>query len=112
MTKTIKDGEFSNTASGGKGSGDITYESNNERVAEVDKKTGRVTITGSGTALITATKAEDEQYASASIQYEIRVSGKQTQEISFSQPGTVTKTITESEFINTASGGDGKGKIT
>ena len=54
---------------------EVTYSSNNEDVAIVDAETGEVTLTGAaGTAVITATAEQTEEYKSAVATYSIIVS--------------------------------------
>ncbi|HEU4690674.1 MAG TPA: hypothetical protein VFS23_20035, partial [Vicinamibacterales bacterium] len=58
-----------NAASGGAGTGAITYVSNNSGVMTVDATSGAATAAGLGTATITATKAADANYNSANASY-------------------------------------------
>ena len=53
---------------------DVTYASSNAAVAEVDATTGEVTIIGEGTATITATAEETDEYDEGSASYTIKVS--------------------------------------
>lgn len=55
-----------------KGDGSVTYTSSNEKVATVDEN-GKVSIKGAGTATITATAAETDNYKDASASYELTV---------------------------------------
>jgi hypothetical protein len=73
IDKIVGNGPFANTASGGGGTGSITYASDTFAVATVDANTGTVTIAGAGTATITATKAADSQYLAASATYTLLV---------------------------------------
>ena len=68
----LTDETVRHTATGGEGNGLITYDSNNTGVATVDKD-GVVTINGAGTAIITATKAGDNNYLPASAIYSLKV---------------------------------------
>lgn len=63
----------------------VTYTSDNESVATVEASTGAVTIIGAGTAKITATAMETEEYRSAIATYSITVS-KLSQTLSFEKP--------------------------
>jgi len=54
-----------NVASGGAGTGAITYDGGNSNAAMVDATTGEVTAVGLGSALIIATKAADANYNAA-----------------------------------------------
>lgn len=58
--------------------GAITYSSSNTAVATVDALTGLVTAKKLGTATITATLAETNQFASATATYSLSVTRKQT----------------------------------
>ncbi len=63
------DTSYSNTASGGKGTGAITYTSSNPSVATVDAITGDVTLLSMGSTTITATKAADTFFQQAKASY-------------------------------------------
>ena len=63
----------------------VTYTSDNENVATVEASTGAVIIMGAGTAKITATAMETEEYCSAIATYTITVS-KLSQTLSFEKP--------------------------
>ena len=64
---------FTNTVSGGSGTGAVTYNSADTLIAEVDTVTGEVTLIGEGTVSITATKAADSNYNSVAVSYELTV---------------------------------------
>ena len=61
---------LSNVASGGAGTGVISYSSSNTTVATVDAA-GQLTVVGIGTATITAEKAADANYTAASASYTV-----------------------------------------
>jgi hypothetical protein len=69
----VGDGSFSNLASGGSGTGAITYSTDTPAAASVNATSGLVTINGAGVAEITATKAGDSTYQSATAVYQVRV---------------------------------------
>ena len=73
ITRTYGDATFTHVASGGTGSGAITYTSSNTAVATVNATSGLVTIKGAGTATITAIKAADGAYAEATASYALTV---------------------------------------
>ena len=73
ITRTYGDAAFTHVASGGTGSGAITYTSSNTAVATVNATSGLVTIKGAGTATITAIKAADGAYAEAKASYALTV---------------------------------------
>ena len=61
VTKTWGDDAFTNKLTN-TGDGTVSYASSNTNVATVDKKTGKVTIKGAGTATITATAEDGTNY--------------------------------------------------
>jgi hypothetical protein len=76
LYKFLGDAPYTDAASGGQGSGEVTYVSDTPTVATVDQASGMVTIQGAGVASITATKGADTVYASAQATYSVRVSPK------------------------------------
>lgn len=56
--------------------GEITYSSNNEKVATVNAKTGQYTIVGAGEAVITATLTGNDYYEEATATYKLIVAQK------------------------------------
>ena len=72
VAKTYGDQPFTQTVTGAQTK--VTYTSNDENVAKVNAQTGEVTIVGAGDAVITATAAETDVYASASASYTLTVS--------------------------------------
>jgi trimeric autotransporter adhesin len=76
ITKTYGDAAFANAiTTAHKGSGDITYHSENTDVATVDGS-GQVTIHKAGSTVISAEKAEDVKYAHATTTYTLTVNPK------------------------------------
>ena len=75
VAKEVGDANFTQTATGGSGTGAITYSSSTEAVATVNATTGEVTIvaTEAGTTTITATKAGDDTYNPISDSYTVTV---------------------------------------
>lgn len=65
IERQLEEGDFTNTASGGEGTGAITYVSSNTSVLEVNATSGEVTVVAPGEAVVTATKAADGAFASA-----------------------------------------------
>ena len=88
----------SNVASGGAGSGATSYASSDTAIATVDAS-GQITLHAAGTATITATKAADTTYATASTNYGVDVVEK-----SFVMSGWIGATETDVSF---SSGTDG-----
>ena len=64
VNKTFGDANFTNELTK-TGDGTVTYSSSDTKVAEVDSKTGEVTIKGNGEATITATVADSPTYTYA-----------------------------------------------
>lgn len=65
VTKTYGDAVFTHAATGGSGTGAVTYSSSDPAVATIDNS-GTVTIQKAGTTTLTATKAGDATYTEAS----------------------------------------------
>ena len=65
VTKTYGNEDFTLTATGEVKGSTVTYESNAPAVAEVDSATGKVTIKGAGTAVITAKASATAEYDAA-----------------------------------------------
>ena len=63
----------SNLASGGTGTGAITYQSSNTNILSVNAASGVATGIAIGTATVTATKAADTSFAQAQATYTINV---------------------------------------
>lgn len=72
ITKTYGE-TFTNAATGAAEGSTVTYSSSNEKVATVDND-GAVTATGAGTAVITATASETDDYKEATASYNLTVS--------------------------------------
>jgi uncharacterized protein YjdB len=99
-----------NTASGGGGTGAITYQSSNTSVLTIDPTSGLATGMTVGSATVTATKAADASFSQAQATYTVNVTLAQ-QAIAFAQPGPIT-VLVGATLTNTASGGGGTGAIT
>jgi uncharacterized protein YjdB len=99
-----------NVASGGGGSGAITYQSSNTSVLSIDPASGLATCMSVGSAIVTATKAADASFAQAQATYTVNVTLAQ-QAIAFTQPGPLT-VLVGATLTNLASGGGGTGEIT
>ena len=74
VNKTFGDANFTNELTK-TGDGTVTYSSSDTKVAEVDSKTGEVTIMGKGEATITATVTDGDNYtyATKTASYKINV---------------------------------------
>ncbi len=62
ISTTIGDAPYTQPATGGTSSADITYSSDNETVATVNPNTGEVTLVGVGSTAITASRDQDINY--------------------------------------------------
>lgn len=71
VTKTYGE-SFTNAATGAAKGSTVTYSSSNKKVATVDND-GAVTATGAGTAVITATASETDDYKEATASYNLTV---------------------------------------
>ena len=71
VTATYKDPTFTQTVNSAHTT--VTYTSSKPSVATVNATTGEVTIVGAGETTITATAAETDVYASASVSYTLKV---------------------------------------
>lgn len=80
---------FTTAASGGAGTGEITYASSDMTVATVDNA-GLVSVVKPGTVIITATRAADAHYTQTTASYTLIVK-KMAQSISFLNPGVSAK---------------------
>ena len=69
----LGDATYSNPASGGLGTGVITYTSSLPAVATVNSNTGQVTLVADGDVVITASKAADANYEAAQASYTMHV---------------------------------------
>ena len=103
VIKTPGDGNFTFTATGGSGTGAVTYGSSDEAVATVDD-TGEVTIVAAGATTITATKAADDNYNGATNSYILTVGT--THEVTLpndasgnAASGFVTLTVTDTVVV-------------
>jgi len=108
ISKKYGDANFTNIATGGEGSGAISYSSSDTSVAIVDATSGEVSINLPGSAIITATKAADAHYRAATTSYKISIP-KLVQSIAFADGGPIYKTSNSANFSNIASGGVGTG---
>lgn len=92
---TVEYGQaLTNTASGGAGSGAISYNSGNSALATVDSS-GNIVTLQPGSVTITATKAADAHYAAAGATYSLNIVAA-TRSIVFTDPGPVKLTVNQS----------------
>ncbi|WP_317931827.1 putative Ig domain-containing protein [Halioxenophilus sp. WMMB6] len=73
ISKALNEAAFTNLASGGSGSGAISYSSSDTAVASVDAASGEVTLVSAGSTTITASKAADSNYLATSAAYQLAV---------------------------------------
>lgn len=105
---------FTNTASGGQGTGSVTYKivSDVDKIASIDKNTGTVTFSAAGTITVRATKDSDDTYNEATAEYTVTAVRYPQTEFKFqtTNPGTILYADGKT-FENEASGGSGTGAI-
>lgn len=112
---TIIFGEkFSNTAAGGSGEGEITYQSDNPAVAEVDPKSGELTVKQAGRVTITAIKPGGDCYHDKTASYTLTITKAEQNAIVFQTP--IPQDINYSDNLvfknEIIKGGLGTGKVT
>ena len=73
IAKTVGDAAFTNTVTGGVGTGPITYLSGTPGTATVNATTGQVTIVAAGSTVITATKTSTVTHAATTNTYTVNV---------------------------------------
>ena len=100
ITKTYGDAPFINPLSGART--DVTYQSGDTNVAEVNAATGEVTIKKVGTATITASAAETGEYAGASANYTLTVVRRSVTITGLSAADKVYDKTTAAEITGTA----------
>lgn len=105
---------YTNTATGGQGTGDVTYAiTAGSDVADIDPVTGKLTFKKPGTVQVTATKAADDAYAAVTTTYIVKSIKYPQAEFKFENSNApIVVGFASGSFTNTASGGSGTGKIT
>ena len=99
MTYHDNGNRYVQTASGGQGSGAISYTVISGSAAEVQEQTGVVTILTAGDVTIKATKAADDRYGEASAVYTLHI-GKAAQSYRLSQAGVAALTYGTRSYTN------------
>ena len=103
------DGSFTLSTTGGDGSGAVTFLATpGTTVLSISGETA--TITGAGTVTVTAVKAGDLVYNSATATREITVLKGAQAPLTITNPGT--KTFGDADFTLTSTGGSGTGALT
>ncbi|CAA0096838.1 Uncharacterised protein [BD1-7 clade bacterium] len=111
LTAMYGDTLLANIATGGNGTGSVTYSSNAPAIVSVDEISGIVTILQTGTATITARKARDTEYSAAYGHYQIDIARAPQDNLGFTVEGNIVKTFGEAPFINAINGGSGSGAV-
>jgi hypothetical protein len=109
VARVFGNAPFTQAASGGSGSGAVTYVSSATGVATVTSA-GLVTIVGAGSATITATKAADANYNAATDSYALTVA--KANQTALNAGADATKNLSDGSFTQAATGGSGTGAIT
>lgn len=110
-----EDLSFTNVASGGEGTGEITYAvTEGTESATVDAQTGVLTILAHGTVKVMASKAEDEIYAKATDEYTLTINGWEQDALVFAdpEPEVLAYEYEGMTYTNAAVGGSGTGALT
>ncbi|MDO6748512.1 Ig-like domain-containing protein [Gilvimarinus sp. 1_MG-2023] len=100
---------FTNPVSGGAGTGELVYSSGDESIATVSAD-GLVTPVGSGVVTLTANKAADDHYQSASATFTLTLEKYPQQPLAF-EHGFLDTVVGAEVPENTLSGGAGEGQI-
>ena len=108
VAKTYGDAVFTQAATGGSGTGALSYASSDTGVATVDAN-GAVTVVAPGTATITASKAADGNYTAASDSYTVTVA--KADQASVSAGSDASKALGDGSYTQAASGGSGTGGL-
>ncbi len=103
---------YSNIASGGEGSGAVTYSiiSGND-IATIDENTGLVTFIKAGEITVKAVKGEDNSYYETSATYILNITTSEQLPLNVTAPVTITYSDASQSVIN-VSGGSGDGEVT
>ncbi len=111
LTVGFNEGSFQNIASGGKGSGAITYAIvEGEDIADIDETSGVLTFKKAGQVKVRATKAEDKDYFETSAEYVLTIEKSEQSPLIIDAPATITFSET-AQNVFTVSGGNGNGEV-
>lgn len=113
----LKNKGYTNILEGGESRGTVTYKIiEGQDFATIDKVTGKLTFNKAGKIVVEGTKAGDDCYESQSAAYSITTLKKKQTDGAFkfeiTNPSEFTYNPNENKFVNTASGGEGNGKVT
>lgn len=109
--RRLGDQTASLTASGGSGTGTISYRLEHAELASIDSETGIITPLKSGSTRVFATKAADETFEAAETEYSLIIKKQIQTPLSF-QLNHVEKIIDAGSFLNALTGGSGTGELT
>lgn len=112
----LKNKGYTNILEGGESRGTVTYKIiEGQDFATIDKVTGKLTFNKAGKIVVEGTKAGDDCYESQSAAYSITTLKKNQTDGAFkfeiTNPSEFTYNPNENKFVNTASGGEGNGKV-
>lgn len=108
-TKIYGDPKFGLEVSGGSGTGEYVFSSDDESILSVDAE-GQVTINGAGSATISVYRRGDENYVDSGLTRKLIEIGKADQ-AAVTLSGDTVKKREDSQFKVTASGGSGSGSF-
>ena len=83
--------KFKNAASGGEGTGGITYSVDNEDIAIVVDEEGKLDIKKAGVITVTATKAGDDNYKPQTAQYRLEIKKAEQTDFAFVKDNVLTE---------------------
>lgn len=111
VEKLIDAGSFLNELTGGSGTGELIYSTNNSTVATINEKTGEVSVLNSGNVNISVTKKEDENFEEATTAFTLSVIKKTQSKLEFSTNYLETY-LGSNVYENHLTGGSGNGLVT
>ena len=104
---------YTNTASGGREDGEITYEITEGDAATIDALTGTLTFLKAGTVTVRATKAGNDKYEDAVATYHLSIVKLHQKNFKFLIPDPSDIVYhSNATYTNTAAGGQSEGAIT
>ena len=111
LEKYLDADSFTNSLSGGSGTGELSFTSSNPSIVEVDKDQGTIKVLNYGETIITAIKKADLQFEEASASFILHVVKKPQKPLEFEKQA-IEVYLGDNIYQNTVSGGSGNGLVT
>lgn len=111
LEKYLDADSFTNSLSGGSGTGELSFTSSNPSIVEVDKDQGTIKVLNYGETIITAIKKADVQFEEASASFILHVVKKPQKLLAFEKQA-IEVYLGDNIYQNTVSGGSGSGLVT